>query len=919
MVKAWAIFPIFGAAFSISAGTIAGRLARRLLGALVLAAWLAGPGSVGADTAATPQFMQQQLALHLLQQQALAFYERADYPQALTLYRQLWGQAEHMLRYPRPAPDSWQALYNRNLDDVTIAGLDGAAACLSALGEFEEALALYQQELSWVEAFGEAGRLAVVHNRLGFVYQQLAQFEKALREFHTALTEAGKEVRSIETALARPGSDVMAAIRFLNSLTTIRGTMMNVAAALYQLGRYEEVIALYDRDDWQRCNRLLQQVVVSLPAESDAMMVSALRQANLTSAICVLNDRGAAYNALAAETGTLATYRKAGEFLQEAVELARQLPEHHHLLLITTLSALGAAWEGLKDYPAALATHEEALRLTHTLPTHETRFQVQPVINLAHVYLTQQDAVAARRVLASMASVEAEQDLELLWHVHTLHGRLLELEGDLEGAAARFRQAITITETLRSAVLTPELKETFFRKYQTPYEHLVWVLQQLGQADEAFAVMEKMRARSLADKLHNVRITKGIPPALRQQEEAQAARQVRDYVMRNRARARAAARVPASRAVSEVTREPESATRTFQDILQDVPEYASLQGRDPVRPETLATYLDDTTLIVSYFLGERTAVVATLGRGGRTTVTPLPPQTPRQFEEATRLLLEQLRHPERDDWRSASTRLYQMLIRPIEQELQGYKRLLVIPSGLLHYLPFGVLAAPGSGALLVETHQIVVLPSATVLQFSRDKHHKERQTAVVFALGQVASSGFSALPGTLREAQAIRQTIPGAQLILEQQFTRRQVEQLSANRDIVHFATHGFLDSRRPLQSGLVTAEGTFSIADVFNLHLHANLVILSACQTGLGQLLRGDEVIGLTRAFMYAGTPSVLSTLWSVADASTARFMALFYQALQEPGSDKGSAMQQAQLTLLREFPHPYYWAPFQLLGDWQ
>jgi CHAT domain-containing protein len=190
---------------------------------------------------------------------------------------------------------------------------------------------------------------------------------------------------------------------------------------------------------------------------------------------------------------------------------------------------------------------------------------------------------------------------------------------------------------------------------------------------------------------------------------------------------------------------------------------------------------------------------------------------------------------------------------------------------------------------------------------------------VVFALGNVSSSIFEPLPGTLTEARGIAQTMPGAQLLLEQQFTRTQVAQLSTHHDIVHFATHGFLDSRQPLQSGVVTADGTLAITDVFNLNLNANLVTLSACQTGLGKLLRGDEVIGLTRAFMYAGTPSVLSTLWSVADASTAHFMALFYQALQQPGADKGSAMQQAQLELMKAYPHPYYWAPFQLLGDWQ
>ena len=105
----------------------------------------------------------------------------------------------------------------------------------------------------------------------------------------------------------------------------------------------------------------------------------------------------------------------------------------------------------------------------------------------------------------------------------------------------------------------------------------------------------------------------------------------------------------------------------------------------------------------------------------------------------------------------------------------------------------------------------------------------------------------------------------------------------------------------------------------IIMLSLNANLVTLSACQTGIEKLLRGDEVIGLTRACMYAGTPSVLSTLWSVADPSTAHFMILFHQALQQPGADKGSARLQTQRELMRAYPHPYYWAPFQLLRDWK
>src|SRR5205823_14944579 len=208
---------------------------------------------------------------------------------------------------------------------------------------------------------------------------------------------------------------------------------------------------------------------------------------------------------------------------------------------------------------------------------------------------------------------------------------------------------------------------------------------------------------------------------------------------------------------------------------------------EPVRPEALEPYLDDDTLLVSYVLGERTAMVATLARGRRSTIAPLSPQEPRQIEATVALLLDQLRQPDQQGWRATSEQLYQMLIRPIAKEIQGPKRLLIIPSGLLYYLPFGVLAAPGSGPLLVESHQVVVLPSATVLQFCREKNRQERKTAVVFALGNVSSPIFEALPGTLTEARAIGQAVPGAQLVLEQQFARAWVETFSTSHDIVHF------------------------------------------------------------------------------------------------------------------------------------
>jgi len=144
----------------------------------------------------------------------------------------------------------------------------------------------------------------------------------------------------------------------------------------------------------------------------------------------------------------------------------------------------------------------------------------------------------------------------------------------------------------------------------------------------------------------------------------------------------------------------------------------------------------------------------------------------------------------------------------------------------------------------------------------------------------------------------------------------------------IHFAAHGYIDEERPDLSSLVLAQennseedGLLQAAEIFNLKLNADLVVLSACQTGLGKLVRGEGIVGLTRAFMYAGTPSVLVSLWSVSDISTADLMGEFYDGLIKHKLSKTEALRKAQLALLSddEYAHPFYWASFVLLGDWR
>ena len=170
-----------------------------------------------------------------------------------------------------------------------------------------------------------------------------------------------------------------------------------------------------------------------------------------------------------------------------------------------------------------------------------------------------------------------------------------------------------------------------------------------------------------------------------------------------------------------------------------------------------------------------------------------------------------------------------------------------------------------------------------------------------------------------REARYIGERYPSATVLVRSEATKARVVQAGARAGILHFATHGELNEKSPLDSALLLApadgnDGHLAVRDLFGLELHARLVVLSACETGLGTLSRGDELVGLQRAFLYAGTPAVVTTLWKVDDRASYELVRVFYERLGSAPAVE--ALRQAQLAALPTFPHPFQWAAFTLTG---
>jgi CHAT domain-containing protein len=408
------------------------------------------------------------------------------------------------------------------------------------------------------------------------------------------------------------------------------------------------------------------------------------------------------------------------------------------------------------------------------------------------------------------------------------------------------------------------------------------------------------------------------------------------------------------------------------------PHYAALTQPQPLSvSEIQREVLDGRALLLQYALGEERSYLWAVGPDSLQTFE-LPPRV--KIEAAARrwyLALQLLPESEgglqaADEARRAEEELSAMLLRPVEALLHG-QPLLVVGDGALQYLPFAALPIPSSLAeprrvRLIERHEVASLPSASVLAALR--HELAGRAAAPKRLAVLADPVFR--PGDLRvlggrareapnltaqrgvldlragevdprqlprlrfseiEAEAIAELVPEPLRFKAVGFAASRATAISGELgryQMVHFATHGLIDSRRPELSSLVLSlvnergepqNGFLRLHDIYNLKLHADLVVLSACQTALGQEIRGEGLVGLTRGFMYAGAARVLASLWSVDDRATSVLMQRFYRQMISGGLSPAAALRQAQIEMLREprWHDPYFWAGFSLQGEWQ
>ena len=492
------------------------------------------------------------------------------------------------------------------------------------------------------------------------------------------------------------------------------------------------------------------------------------------------------------------------------------------------------------------------------------------------------------------------------------------------------------------------------------YEALVLQLAAMQKFPEAFEYAQKAKARSFLDLLAEARID----PQKSLSEEDKSHKKnliteltgIQDQIEEENEKDK-----PDRLKIQELTKKRATLEEEYSSLIVQIrarnPLYADIRYHRALKLADAQKMLDDETALLEYFVGKSGSLLFVITRN-ESMVFPLSAEA--KLVNQIREMRETLQKPEpvfeiseksHTRYIASARSLYADLIQPAAPLLKEKERILIAPDGALNYLPFEVLLTGNAATKTINFAQLPYLekefaihyiPSASVLAAVQEAQ-KDAQTpsSEFLALADPTDRSGIALPGATRSGKQLG-SLPNARtevreisnlypaksvsLLIGKDASESKLKQLPLDQyRRIHFACHGYIDEVRPQFSALVLGtesgsgeDGYLTMREVFDLKLNSDLVVLSACSTGLGKQMRGEGVTGLTRAFLLAGTPSVIVSLWNVNDKSSSVLMTAFYKSLEQKQLSKAAALQAARLKLIESgnYSHPYYWAPFILIG---
>jgi tetratricopeptide (TPR) repeat protein len=855
-------------------------------------------------------------------------------------------------------------LYRRLRRPADAARADASAVdCLSSLGRFAESLRLAARARRVFRRTGETLRSAVLDEIVGLVHFQQDDYARALKLFERArpvLAAAGRandlatlnhNMASALTNVDRlhEAEELYAAARAYYAAQgagiVLARVDVNLAFLAYRQGRYGAAIDTLRRaadvfdslrsDSLALVTRLdLADTYLALNLLDEAAALSH-EQLAVAGGLGMLNEQARAQFYLSTVQGRTGHVDAALAGLLEAESaFARQGNLVWRTRCGLGRAALLAARGGRDNLAEAqtLARRAERAFGRLGLPSRQAAASVA----LARAQLGLGRAGAAEESARLALSLAEELSVPwLLFESHYILGRTLRAQGQSERAYAAYWSAAEALERVRADLQPEELRVSLVSDKTDLYQELVLLCLDRSLDVEALQQAERAKSRAFTERLSGSVEVPVDPRALGTADAAmlERMRRLRDDLVWLYSRLSEGDPQRDAHGPTQMHRlRREVATREAELVrLQRRLQPASRQGTAALglggvavaagsAISALRRRLPAGSIVLEYFQAGHELVLFIFDRDRLTAHRLGPIERVNELVDRFRFqvgkfgLGEQYVRGHAEQMCALTDRLmaelYSALIAPAADELVDAHRLIVVPHGLLHYLPFHALIDP-SGRPLVERVEVAYAPSAGALAscYGRPTLPEEGGRRVLFGVPNPA------IPRVQGEIDALAELFGSARVFAGDAATEKAFREQSPEADIIHLASHAVFREDNPLFSAIQLADSWISLYDLYSLRLRAVLVTLSACATGLSQVLAGDELVGLTRGFFQAGAASVVVSLWAVNDASTAVLMERFYRVL-ERGAGPAAAMRTAQTELRREYPHPYYWAPFLVVG---
>jgi CHAT domain-containing protein/predicted negative regulator of RcsB-dependent stress response len=873
----------------------------------------------------------------------------------------------------------------REINDTTgiASTLRNIAAVHRLRGEYDKALDLLQQCYALI---GEVKNQTVIGGiliELGNVYyargdypQTLRYYNDALRVYQEAHYEVGiagteSNIGVIQTILGEYDAALESFNRVLKS-SQERGNKTLMATAQNEIGNI-----YFERGDYSRAIEFYEQSLKTHTETGDqyniAIVLSNIasihnQQGNFPPALNAYQKALSIKNALGDRPGIAETMlniaevyhqqddlKQAEEYIQKALRLSLEIKDEH--MTAAADSKLGAILQEQGKLSESLAHLQNALSLYEK--SADNPGMATALSGLAQLYLKQDKPQKAAPLVDRAIKVAAEIP-ESLWFALTLKSRLQQRLKQTGEARRTLDEAIRIVERLRATAAGDEKAQfDFLAKKIIPYEDMLSLLVEQQDTTAALACAERMKARLLFDVLQSgrVNVTKEMTDA----EKAEERRLNQEIFSLNtqiyNERARAAADV---RRLSNLTVRLEKARLNQQDFQTRLyaahPNLKLHRGESPsFNLQQAASLLDTGTALLEYASTADQIYLFVLTKSSDAAAPNLKTYELKITEDELKRLTEDFRGRLASHnllFRNQAMRLYDLLIKPAQAQLQGKTKLVIVPDGVLWELPFQALQ-PQAERYLIEDASLFYVPSLAVfdaMNKERNAVAREAQSPVLLAFGnpalglgeEVVAQNYRMRDSTLRplpeaesEVKALAQMYGKARskIYVGASASEDRLKAEAGNYRILHLATHSLLDDASPMYSQIVLSQtdkesgedGLLETWEILQLNLHSELVILSACETARGRVHIGEGMIGLTWAFFVAGAPATLVSQWKVDATSTTALMLDFHAVLKPQITDamtpqsKAEALRSAALKMLKskDRRHPFYWAAFVLIGD--